>query len=194
MKLKIPEGPFEAYLFDCDGTIADTMPLHYKAWSKVLAEEGCAFGEDEFYGYAGMPVAETVRLLNELHGLSMSPEGISQKREEAYFKHLHLVKPIEEVLAEIRAHHGKIPFAVVSGSPSASVKKTLAVLGLLDLFPVIVGAEDTPKGKPHPDPFLLAAKKLGVDPKKCLVFEDGELGIKSAEAAGMKWVRVEQKR
>jgi beta-phosphoglucomutase-like phosphatase (HAD superfamily) len=78
MKLKIPEGPFEAYLFDCDGTIADTMPLHYKAWSKVLAEEGCSFGEDEFYGYAGMPVAETVRLLNELHGLSMSPEGISQ--------------------------------------------------------------------------------------------------------------------
>jgi HAD superfamily hydrolase (TIGR01509 family) len=74
------------------------------------------------------------------------------------------------------------------------VKKTLGVLGLLDLFPVIVGAEDTPKGKPHPDPFLLAAKKLGVDPKKCLVFEDGELGIKSAEAAGMKWVRVEQKR
>jgi HAD superfamily hydrolase (TIGR01509 family) len=107
---------------------------------------------------------------------------------------LHLVKPIEEVLAEIHAHHGKIPFAVVSGSPRASVKKTLGVLGLLDLFPVIVGAEDTPKGKPHPDPFLLAAKKLGVDPKKCLVFEDGELGIKSAEAAGMKWVRVEQKR
>jgi beta-phosphoglucomutase-like phosphatase (HAD superfamily) len=95
---------------------------------------------------------------------------------------------------EIHAHHGKIPFAVVSGSPRASVKKTLGVLGLLDLFPVIVGAEDTPKGKPHPDPFLLAAKKLGVDPKKCLVFEDGELGIKSAEAAGMKWVRVEQKR
>jgi HAD superfamily hydrolase (TIGR01509 family) len=194
MKLIIPEGQFDAYLFDCDGTIADTMPLHYKSWSKVLAEEGCSFSEDEFYGYAGMPVAETVRLLNELHGLAMSPEGVSQKREELYFEHLHLVTPIQEVLEQIHAHHGKIPFAVVSGSPRASVLKTLGVLGLVDLFPVIVGAEDTRRGKPHPDPFLLAARELGVAPEKCLVFEDGDFGIKSAEAAGMKWVRVAQKR
>jgi beta-phosphoglucomutase family hydrolase len=194
MKLIIPEGPFEAYLFDCDGTIADTMPLHYKAWSKVLADEGCIFSEDEFYAYAGMPVAETVRLLNELHGLAMSPEGVSQKREELYFEHLHLVRPIAEVLEQIRAHHGKMPFAVVSGSPRASVMKTLGVLGLADLFPVIVGAEDTKRGKPYPDPFLLAAHQLGVPPTKCLVFEDGDLGIKAAEAAGMKWVKVEQKR
>jgi beta-phosphoglucomutase family hydrolase len=194
MKLVIPKGHFEAYLFDCDGTIADTMPLHYKAWSKVLAEEGCTFSEDEFYGYAGMPVAETVRLLNNLQGLSMSPEGISQKREELYFESLHLVKPVAEVLEQIQAFHGKIPFAVVSGSPRASVAKTLGVLGLTELFPLIVGAEDTPKGKPHPAPFLFAAKQLGVHPSKCLVFEDGDLGIQAAEAAGMKWVRVQQKR
>jgi HAD superfamily hydrolase (TIGR01509 family) len=194
MKLIIPPGKFDAYLFDCDGTIADTMPLHYKAWSKVLGDEGCEFSEDEFYGYAGMPVAETVRLLNELRGLAMSPESISGKREALYFEHLHLVKPIEEVLEQIRTHHGKIPFAVVSGSPRASVLKTLGALDLVDLFPVIVGADDTKKGKPHPDPFLLAAQKLGVAPEKCLVFEDGELGIQSAEAAGLKWVRVAQKR
>jgi beta-phosphoglucomutase family hydrolase len=194
MKLIIPKGPFEAYLFDCDGTIADTMPLHYKAWSRVLSDEGCVFSEDEFYGYAGMPVTETVRLLNELHGLAMSPENVSQRREELYFEHLHLVTPIAEVLEQIRTHYGKIPFAVVSGSPRASVKKTLGVLGLVDLFPVIVGAEDTKRGKPHPDPFLLAARQLGVQPEKCLVFEDGDLGIKAAEAAGMKWVKVEQKR
>jgi HAD superfamily hydrolase (TIGR01509 family) len=190
MKLKLPEGQFDAYLFDCDGTIADSMPLHYQAWSQALLEQGCPFKEDLFYSWAGMPVTETVRRLNEIHGLTLSPMGISQRREELYYELLPQIKPLREVLEHIEAQSGKIPFAVVSGSPRDSVIKTLTALNLISHFPVIVGFEDAPRGKPNPDPFLVAAKKLGVAPEKCLVFEDADFGIQAAEAAGMKWVRV----
>jgi HAD superfamily hydrolase (TIGR01509 family) len=96
------------------------------------------------------------------------------------------------VLAEIHAKHGDIPFAVVSGSTRESVTKSLTALGILDLFETLVCAGDYAHGKPAPEPFLLAASRLGVAPEKCLVFEDAEAGIQSAIAAGMAWVRILQ--
>ncbi|RZA09436.1 MAG: HAD family phosphatase [Proteobacteria bacterium] len=190
MRLSIPSGPFKAYLFDCDGTIADSMPLHLLAWNEALAPYGAHFPADLFYAWAGIPVPRTVEMLGEHFNLKLPPQEITEAREAAYLKRLPQITPVYAVKEEIERHRGRAPMAVVSGSPRASVIRTLDYLGLLDRFAVIVGGDDCARGKPFPDPFLLAAAKLGITPTDCLVFEDGELGIEAAKAAGMQFVRV----
>jgi HAD superfamily hydrolase (TIGR01509 family) len=186
MKLQLPAGPFRAYLFDCDGTIADSMPLHYIAWKKALGEWGCAFDEELFYSWGGKPVEVIIATLNERNSLSMPIEAVALRKESLYYELLPQLKPIAEVLEHIEAEYGRIPFAVVSGSSRESVVSSLTTLGLLDKFDTIVAAEDYQNPKPAPDAFL----KLGVAPKDCLVFEDTALGIQAATAAGMATVMV----
>jgi len=194
MMLSVPAGDFRAYLFDCDGTIADSMPLHYKAWKKALAEYGCTYDEDLFYAWGGKPVRKIIADLNEMQGLNMPVDALAATKESYYHAQLPELKAIPEVLEQIEAMHGRVPFAVVSGSRRNSVVGSLTALGLLDKFDVLVCAEDYKHGKPAPDCFLMAAEKLGVAPEYCLVFEDTELGIEAATAAGMKSVLVAQKR
>ncbi len=190
MKLKLPEGAFRAYLFDCDGTIADSMPLHYTAWKKALKEWNCELDEKLFYAWGGMPVAEIIATLNERHGLSMPVEIVSCRKENLYFELLPQLKAVPEALEHIEAEYGRIPFAVVSGSTRESVVASLVSLELLDRFDTLVCAGDYKKSKPDPEAFLLAAARLGVDPETCLVFEDTEMGIQAAKAAGMASVKV----
>lgn len=190
MELTLPPGPFKAYLFDCDGTIADTMPLHFKSWNIALGEHGGHFPEDLFYAWAGMALPEQIEMLNEKFNLKMPVNPVIERKEESYFELLPEIKAIESVVHHIKEQHRKIPFAVVSGSPRASVIKTLEILGLTNYFEAIVAGGDYTYGKPHPEPFLKAAQLLGVAPQDCLVFEDADLGIDSAKAAGMAWVRV----
>jgi beta-phosphoglucomutase family hydrolase len=190
MKLKLPERKFKAYLFDCDGTVADSMPLHYIAWKKALAEWKCEFTEERFYAWGGMPAAEIISTLNQTHGLAMPVETVSRRKENLYFELLPQLKPVAEVLEHIEAAHGRIPFAVVSGSTRESVTASLASLHLLDRFDTLVCAGDYKKSKPDPEAFLLAAARLGVAPEACLVFEDTEMGIQAARSAGMHSVRV----
>lgn len=190
MKLKIPAGDFRAYLFDCDGTVADSMPLHYIGWQSALAEWNCPFPEAQFYAWGGIPPAEVIAKLNQMHGLNMPVNVVAERKESHYYRLLHTLEPIEEVLEHIEAMHSKIPFAVVSGSTRESITKSLTSIHLLEKFDLIVGSEDYARSKPAPDPFLTAARLLGVRPEHCLVFEDAEIGIESAKAAGMDWVRV----
>jgi beta-phosphoglucomutase family hydrolase len=190
MKLEIPAGDFRAYLFDCDGTIADSMPLHYIAWTEVLGELGCSFDEELFYSWGGKPPLDIVADLNRMHGLTMPVEAVAARKENLYYGLLPQLKPVAEVLEHIQAQQGRIPFGVASGSSRASIVKSLTVLGLLDRFQVIVGSDDYKNGKPAPDAFLLAASRLGVAPRDCLVFEDTAMGIEAATAAGMASVRV----
>ena len=190
MKLQLPPGKFSAYLFDCDGTIVDSMPLHYIAWTKALAEWNCPFDEELFYKWGGMPPIEIAATLNRMQGLQMPAEAVAERKENLYYEQLPDLKPVPEVLEHINAQYGRIPFAVVSGSGRESVVKSLTTVHLLDRFPVIVGSEDYTRSKPAPDAFLLAAARLAVSPKDCLVFEDTEMGIASATAAGMASVRV----
>ena len=194
MNLKIPMGDFRAYLFDCDGTIADSMPLHYKAWKKALAEYGCTYEEDLFYAWGGKPVRKIIADLNEMQGLEMPVDELAEKKERLYHAQLPELKAIPDVVEHIEAQHGRIPFAVVSGSRRKSVIGSLTALGLLEKFDVLVCAEDYKRGKPAPDGFLMAAQKLGVAPEHCLVFENTELGIQAATAAGMQSVLVAQRR
>jgi beta-phosphoglucomutase-like phosphatase (HAD superfamily) len=194
MDLNLPDGKYAAYLFDFDGTIVNSMPVHYQAWIKALAEWNCEFSEDLFYDWAGIPVAQIVERLNALHSISLPVQDVILRKEEIYLGLLPGIQTVPEVLHHIRLQQGQIPFAIVTGSARDSVLKTLAILGLTESFPVIVGHEDYTHGKPHPEPFLTAAKRLGVDPADCLVFEDGDFGIQAAEAAGMSWVRVPSRR
>lgn len=190
MKLKIPEGSFGAYLFDCDGTIVDSMPLHYLAWKKALSEWNCEFSEELFYEWGGMPVAEVISTLNRERGLKMPVNELEHRKESLYLELLPQLKVVPEVLEHIEAQYGRIPFGVVSGSVRESVTASLSVVKLLDRFETLVCAGDYRKSKPDPEGFLLAAANLGVDAKTCLVFEDTEMGIQAAKAAGMAWVKV----
>jgi HAD superfamily hydrolase (TIGR01509 family) len=190
MKLSLPAGDFRAYLFDCDGTIVDSMPLHYIAWKTALAEWNCPFPEELFYAWGGKPVDEIISTLNTMNGLHMPVETVGTRKEGLYYDLLPQLKAIPEVVEHIEAQYGRIPFAVVSGGRRSSVVRSLTTVNLLDKFQTIVGAEDYINSKPAPDCFLLAAERLGVAAEHCLVFEDTDLGIQAATAAGMASVRV----
>jgi len=190
MKLKLPEGAFDAYLFDCDGTIVDSMPLHYLAWKKALGEWNCEFSEEQFYVWGGKPVAEVISTLNCERGLNMPVDEVERRKESLYFELLPQLQAVPEVLEHIEVQYGKIPFGVVSGSTRESVTASLDVLELLERFDTLVCAGEYAKSKPDPESFLMAASNLGVAPEACLVFEDTQMGIEAAKAGGMAWVKV----
>jgi HAD superfamily hydrolase (TIGR01509 family) len=190
VKLKLPPGKFAAYLFDCDGTVVDSMPLHLIAWRQALAHWACPFDEDLFYAWGGMPVTEIIAALNQMHELKMPVEEVSHRKEALYYEAMGQLHAVPEVLEHIDASQGSIPFAVVSGSTRESVTASLEQCGLLDRFATLVCAGDYSRAKPHPECFLMAAKRLGVPPQRCLVFEDTDLGIQAATAAGMASVKV----
>ncbi|KWV34757.1 haloacid dehalogenase [Micromonospora rifamycinica] len=186
----MPPGDFRAYLFDCDGTIVDSMPVHHLAWRAALDEWGCDLPEDLFYAWGGRPVADIVVDLNARHGLSMPVELVARRREDAYQSFLPQLTAVPGVLAHIEQAYRRVPFAVVSGSTRESVTASLTALGLLDRFDALVCAEDYARAKPDPECYLLAARLLDVPPEQCLVFEDTDLGVAAATAAGMASVRV----
>ncbi|MFJ9950329.1 HAD family hydrolase [Kitasatospora sp. NPDC091207] len=191
MIIQLPPGEFRAYLFDCDGTVADSMPLHYRAWKQTLDEWACVFSEELFYAWGGRTVADIIAQLNVEQGLAMPVEAVARRAEALYQALLPQLTAVPGIVAHIEdARERRIPSAVVSGSTRESVTASLTVLGLLDRFDTLVCAGDYPRAKPAPDAFLLAADRLGVPPGECLVFEDSALGIEAATAAGMACVRV----
>jgi beta-phosphoglucomutase-like phosphatase (HAD superfamily) len=196
MKLTLPSGRFKAYLFDCDGTIADSMPLHYVAWKRALGEHGCEFPEDIFYAWGGMPAAEIVATLSAQQGLALDAEAVAHRKELLYYQLLPQLQAVPEVLEQIELNwssgSSRIPMAVVSGSTRESVTKSLELLGLLDRFSTLVCAGDYARSKPDPEPFLTAAARLNVVPNDCLVFEDTDMGVQSATAAGMASIKILQ--
>jgi beta-phosphoglucomutase family hydrolase len=195
MKLDIPAGKFAGYIFDLDGTLVDTMPLHYRAWNRAMQQAGLKeeLSEDLFYSLGGVPTRRVAQLLAEHYRLLIDVEKVFHQKEALFVELRSEMKLIEAVVAFARKAAGHTPVSVASGGPRDIVRHTLELMGLKDIFPVVVTPEDVAHGKPAPDMFLLAAKKMGVPPGECLVFEDAEPGIQAAEAAGMKWVRVESR-
>jgi HAD superfamily hydrolase (TIGR01509 family) len=190
VKLTLPVGSYGAYLFDCDGTIVDSMPLQYIAWKKALAEWNCPFDEQLFYAWGGVPVPKVISWLNERQRLSMPVASVAARKEAVYLELIPRLKAIPEVVEHIDDQYGRIPLAVVSGSNRESVTASLISTKLLDKFATLVCAGDYQNSKPNPEPFLLAAARLGVAPEACLVFEDTDMGIQAAQAARMAWVKV----
>ncbi|MFN0127210.1 MAG: HAD family hydrolase, partial [Verrucomicrobiales bacterium] len=129
-------------------------------------------------------------ICNERFGCQIDPDRVERDRTEYFFSHLDQLRLVDPVVSFARSLHGRRPLAVASGSDRNIVLRELRHLGLLDLFPVVVTADDVARSKPAPDLFLLAAERLGVPATSCLVFEDGKNGLRAAEAAGMPWVYV----
>jgi beta-phosphoglucomutase-like phosphatase (HAD superfamily) len=190
MPLELPAGDFRAFIFDCDGTLADNMPLHFRAWSRAMEDFGGTYPEELFYEWGGVPTAEIVRRLNTRSGLAMDVEEVVRRKEHYYRGLIPRVQPKQEVVALARGYHGRLPLAVASGGHRDLVVRTLDALGIHAIFHTVIAAEDYARGKPHPDPFLTAAARLGVAPEHCLVFEDTATGAAAARAAGMAWVLV----
>jgi len=189
--LVIPDREFGGYIFDCDGTLADTMRLHYRAWTRLVDELGGSFPEELFYGSGGKPTVQILRMLRDEHGLKVDDVEKAAERKEGYFLELlPEVRPIEPVVAVARRWYGIKPLAVASGGFRKQIEQTLDALGIRSLFDAVVCVEDYLRGKPFPDPFLEAARRLNVPPADCVVFEDSPLGVQAAQAAGMQWVFV----
>lgn len=189
---KRTEGEYQAFLYDCDGTLADNMMAHKLAYKEVAANYGVGLDLNMVDEFAGMPTAIFAGEITKRYGVSLPDTFASEKSQIFIDKYIEQTQPISYVAEHLKNHVGKVKIAVVSGGSRKTVTKTLTVLGLIDLVDVLVCAGETPKGKPAPDPFLAAAEALGVDPKKCIVFEDAELGVQGAIAAGMDWVRIDQ--
>lgn len=190
MVLEIPARSFDGYIFDCDGTIADSMPIHFIAWTKAVKEMGGEIPEDLFYQWGGKPTAVIVENLNEQFGYTMDVAETVHRKESYYLEQIAAVQPIKPVLDIAKSMHGVKPMAIASGGHRLLVEATLNALGILEMFDAIVCSEDYSRGKPFPDPFLEAARRIQVEASACVVFEDSPTGITAAKAAGMDYVWV----
>ena len=188
--LPLPPGDFGAYLFDCDGTVVDSMPLHYLAWRRALDALSISFPEELFYTWGGRPVEDILADLSHTQGIPIPVRETALLKESYFHEALPQLTAVQEVLEHIDDAHGRVPFAIVSGGGRDSVVRSLEALHLLDRFDTLVCAEDYTRAKPNPEPYLLAAERLSVLPQRCLVFEDTDLGIEAAKAAGMSWIKV----
>jgi len=179
-----------ALIFDCDGTLADSMPLHWEAWQVILQRHGLQFSEQRFYALGGVPSRDILRELCREQGIPIDPLAIAREKEAAYLERLPRIRPIEPVIAIARAHRGQLPLAVASGGSRHIIERVLRHLGIREWFEVVVTNEDVTRQKPAPDIFLEAARRLGVPPAQCRAYEDTELGLESIRAAGMEAVDV----
>jgi HAD superfamily hydrolase (TIGR01509 family) len=177
-----------AFIFDLDGTLVDTMPSHYVAWTEIARRHGLTFPEPRFYALGGVPTAKIAAMLIAEAGLILDPVTVALEKEQVYYDGLAnggAIRPIETVMSIARAHRAEGPLAVASGSVQRLVNRTLSALGITDWFSAIVAAEDTTRHKPEPDVFLEAARRLEVDPSRCTVYEDTDIGLEAARRAGM---------
>lgn len=184
MKLEIPDQTLSGYIFECNGTIDDTMPLHYRAWTKVMNDFGGIFPEDL---WCGRPTATIVGLLNEKFGLSMDIDRTDRRKEDYYLEKIPEVTPISEVLATAQKMHGILPMAIASRRQRELVDATLNAFGITKTFQAIICAEDNVNGKPVPDPFLVAAERIDVAAPECIAFE-GSFTAASMPPKPMAWL------
>ena len=183
-RIDIPDF-IKGLIFDCDGTLVDSMPLHLKAWEHVILSQGGLWASDFFISVSGMPEADIVVLYNQQFGQALDPVETIVAKHTFFRSHASEFKPIRHVLDVVRRYHLSLPMAVVSGGVRDIVELELDALGIKDCFETILTADDDIKPKPAPDIFLAAARRLAVPPERCQVFEDGELGLEGARLAGM---------
>ncbi len=189
----LPELEYSAFIFDCDGTLADSMPLHHEAWIAALRKHGAPFIFDWelFTLRAGKTLERTVEELNTQFGSKLDAARVAADQRLGYDARLESIQPITDVVAFARERRRLgCPVSVASGGDALTVERTLRAIGMGGFFPIVVTAAEVAHGKPAPDLFLLAAERMGVAPETCLVFEDSQLGILAARSAGMGSVLV----
>ena len=189
---KHPLPPPRAIIFDCDGTLADTMPLHWRTWQVIAARHGFHLPQDRFYSLGGVPARDILKMLSAEQGLPLDPLAVAREKEAEYLPLIAQVEPINTVVGIAREHYGKLPLAVASGGTRRIIEQVLEHLGIRNLFQAVVTSEDVAHQKPAPDIFLEAARRLGVPPQFCRAYEDTELGMQAIRAAGMEAVDVRE--
>jgi beta-phosphoglucomutase-like phosphatase (HAD superfamily) len=180
----------QALIFDCDGTLADTMPLHWEAWQELARRHQLVFPEDRFYALGGVPSRDILKMLGQEQGRQLDPVAASREKEDLYLLRLQDIQPIPVIVNIARENFGKIPMAVASGGLRTVIDKVLNHLALQRFFQAVVTSEDVVRQKPAPDIYLEAARRLGVPPRYCRAYEDTELGLEAIRAAGMEAVDV----
>jgi beta-phosphoglucomutase-like phosphatase (HAD superfamily) len=184
------EQHYLALIFDCDGTLTDSMPLHYIAWCRTLDRHGIEFPEDRFYAMGGVPTDKIIQILSQEQGITADVAAVAAEKEREFLLTLDDVRPNVPVCDIARRHHLRLPMAVASGGIRSIVLDQLVKIEMHAHFDVIVAAEDTERHKPEPDVFLEAARQMAIPPHRCLVFEDTDIGVTAAKRAGMDFVDV----
>jgi beta-phosphoglucomutase-like phosphatase (HAD superfamily) len=180
-----------ALIFDCDGTLADTMPLHWQAWQIITRKYRLHFPEDRFYSLGGVPTRDILKMIaGEQRRNDLDPLMAAKEKEEEYFKLLPQVGPVQEVVAIANEHRGLLPMGVASGGSQNAINRVLVHLGIREWFQTVVTNEAVVRQKPAPDIFLEAARRLGVDPRFCRAYEDTDLGMQAIRTAGMDAIDV----
>jgi len=185
--------PKRGFIFDLDGTLVDTMPSHFVAWTEIAGRHGLTFPEARFYSLGGVPTAKIAAMLITEAGLTLDPQALALEKEHMYYDSLAAgggVRPIAAVIDIARRHRSEGPLAIASGSVRRLVVRTVEALGIADWFTALVAAEDTARHKPEPDVFLEAARRIGVEPANCTVYEDTDIGLEAARRAGMAAIDV----
>ncbi len=188
----LPKNGFKAVIFDCDGTLVDSMPAHFESWCEALSIFGAGgiFKEDVFFAMGGRPTLDIVVELNDEYGLKLDPVAVAFAKREAFLKRLSSISLIDEIAAFAESLRGKVPMAIASGGSRMVIEKTLHVVGISDWFEEVVTADDVSEGKPAPEVFLKAAQLLEVPPADCLALDDAPAGIIAAQRAGMQVISV----
>jgi len=191
MKITLPQG-VKGLIFDLDGTLADTMPVHIAAWKLAGSSFGVEIEDHMIFDRSGMPTVKVTELLNKDYGWSLDPQQVKQAKDQAYHElkpqiGVSLLQPVYEVA---EAYKGKLPMAVGTGSTRRNAENTLISLGIMDWFDAIITADEVSKHKPDPETYLKCARLIQVGPEDCLVFEDAVFGIEAARRAGMKVIDV----
>jgi len=187
--IKIPSN-VKGLIFDLDGTIANTMPNHFKAWRNAVSPYGIDFNKELFLSLTGMSKIATIKKLNELFCTKMNVQKVGKLKDDFFKKLVHETKEIEAVTNVIRKFYNKLPMAIGTGSTTGGAKQTLEIIGMQQYFNIVITSEDVVHCKPHPETFLKCAELMQVKPTECVVFEDGILGMEAAKTAGMMLIDV----
>jgi beta-phosphoglucomutase-like phosphatase (HAD superfamily) len=177
-------------IFDCDGTLADSMPLHWRAWQVIATRYRLHLPEERFYALGGVPSRDILKLLSTEQGVPLDHVAVAREKEAEYLPLIAQIEPINTVVGVAREQYGKIPLAVASGGTHKIIEQVLVHLNIRHLFNAVVTSEDVVQQKPAPDIFLEAARRIGVEPKFCRAYEDTDLGMRAIRAAGMEAVDV----
>jgi beta-phosphoglucomutase family hydrolase len=180
----------QALIFDCDGTLADTMPLHWQAWQTISKRHGLDFPQDRFYQLGGVPSRDILKMLSAEQRLPLDALAVAREKEAAYIAFLPQIHPLDPIVRIVRENAGKLPMAVASGGNQLHINQVLTHLGLRQYFQAVVTSEQVTRQKPAPDIFLEAARLLGVPPQFCRAYEDTDLGLQAIRDAGMEAVDV----
>ncbi len=181
---------YAGLIFDCDGTLADTMPAHFATWKEVLGRYGIPLSEERFYSLGGVPARGVVEILAREAGVTVDAGEVAREKDRAFMEQVEKIRPVGKVAAVARRNRGRVPMAVATGSHRKLTERTLQQIGMREWFDVLVCAEDVHNPKPAPDIFLAAARRMGVKPGECCVYEDSDLGLMAAHRAGMDAVDV----